>query len=134
MSIATIRAAMADDLATVADLRPVEYVQDQVTVNQAVIARGRVDYHLTFGKASQTKHTYTFNVLVYVNRSNPRTAQIALDGFCEPATGIPNAIETGTNLPNVCDYAKVVSASEVREATIGQTDYLLVEFEVEVCA
>lgn len=133
MTLAAIREAMATDLATVADLRPVEYVQDQVTVNQAVIQRGPVAYHMVFGAVDATKHTYQFTVLVYANRSDPRSAQIALDGYCEPSS-LPDALENGTALDAITDYVWVKSASEVRQATVGTTGYLLVTFEVEVCA
>jgi hypothetical protein len=132
VTLAAVREAMASDLAAVDGLRPVEYVQDQITVNQAVIRRGELAYHMSFGKASDTKHTYTWFVDVYVNRSDPRSAQIALDGYCEPSA-LPNALEEGTALDAVTDYVWVKTATEVRQSTVGTTGYLMVTFEVETC-
>jgi hypothetical protein len=132
VTLAAVREAMVSDLGAVADLRPVEYVQDQVTVNQAVIRRGEVQYHMSFGKATDTKHTYQWFVDVYANRSDPRSAQIALDGYCEPSA-LPNALEEGSALDAVTDYVWVKSATEVRQTTVGTTGYLMVTFEVETC-
>ncbi len=133
MTINAIRQALSDACDTIDGLRATPLVTDQIATNQAVVVRGEIDYDLVFSGAKQV---YNIKIVVYANRTAERASQLFLDNLCEPtgATSLKRAIESNAGVAAVCDYADVKTASAVGVATVGTTDYLTVEFTLEVCA
>lgn len=134
MSLATCREAISDALDGIDGLRSVPYVSDQVNTNQAVLSRGEVTYHLVFGAASATQHTYLFTVSVFVNRTAERSAQVFLDTLVDAshANSVPAALEdAAVESAAGADSLVVKTASPVGVMTVGAVEYLTVDFEVE---
>lgn len=134
MTIATIRDALSDAVATVTGIsRATPYITDQVSPPHAVVMLQEVDYDLVFGRNGDT---YNFSVAVYADRASEKQAQILFDTLRDPsgATSLKTVVEANAALAAVVDYARVRTASPIQAANVAGTDYLVVEFTVEVVA
>lgn len=133
--IPTLRTAVATAVATISGLRTSAKVPDQISPPIAVVYRKDITYDLNFAQpGSDSGTTYAFGVVVYGGRAAERSTQDYLDNLCEStgSTSIKSAIESNAALHALCNWALVRSAGETQVSTIGQVDYLSVEFTVEV--
>lgn len=130
MSIATIRAGLGTNLATLSGLRVATSLPEQVNPPQAVVALQSVAYD---GALRGGLTTYTFMVTVLTGRMSERTAQSILDGYISPGAGaIKNAIESDKTLGGSCYDVRVEAMSSVGSLTINETNYLAADFIVTV--
>ena len=130
MSIATIRAGLGTNLATLSGLRVATSLPEQVNPPQAVVALQSVAYD---GALRGGLTTYTFMVTVLTGRMSERTAQSILDGYISPGAGaIKNAIESDKTLGGSCYDVRVEAMSSVGSLTIGEVNYLAADFTVTV--
>lgn len=130
MSIATIRAGLGTNLATLSGLRIATSLPEQVNPPQAVISLQSVAYD---GALRGGLTTYTFMVTVIVARMSERTAQSILDGYISPGSGaIKNAIESDKSLGGSAFDVRVEAMSNVGSLTIGEVNYLAADFTVTV--
>jgi hypothetical protein len=136
MTVAQVRQALADACATVSGLRSAPYMPDQINPPVAVVTPGDFDPRLTLG---ETKSQRQFVVSVYTGRTAETAAQKLLDSYCElsGATSVIAAIQGSAGLNGAtggtyADYAEVTNVSALKVSTIGLTEYLLVDFEIEV--
>jgi len=127
-----VRQGLADAITDGTGLRASHYVPEQMVAPIAVVARRSFDPRFVF---SQSKATYELTVSIYVDRTNDRAAQETLDGFCE-VSGVGSviaAIQNSANWLNVSvDYAQVVNVSEVQAVGIAESQYFVVQLDVEV--
>ena len=130
-TIAQVRQALSDAVDTITGLRSAPYVPDQINPPQAVVWDTGIDYDLVLGRGADT---YDFRVVVYVNRTAEVAAQKLLDTLREPsgATSLKTVVEADAGLAALVDYALVQSVSPVQVATVGQVEYLTVEFTIEI--
>lgn len=131
MTIAQVRTAMATALDGISGLRSSPYLTDQINPPQAMIDFEIPEYDLVFGRGADE---YLFTVWIFDQRTSERSSQIRLDTWRDPssASSLKQVLETNAGLLAVCDYARVKSASVPRAVQVGATDYLVVEFQVEV--
>lgn len=132
MSLATVRQALSDAVDGIADVRATPYVPDQINPPQAVVGLREIDYDLVFGRGADI---FMFMVQFFVARTAEKQAQILLDTLCEPAgvTSLKTVVEADSGLGALVDYARVRRVTGPQVATIGSLDFLVVEFDVEVC-
>jgi len=130
VSIATIRAGLGTNLATLSGLRIATSLPEQVNPPQAVISLQSVAYD---GALRGGLTTYTFMVTVLTGRMSERTAQSILDGYISPGAGaIKNAIESDKTLGGSCYDVRVEAMSSYGSLTIGEVNYLAADFTVTV--
>lgn len=133
MTIAQIRDGIRDavDGISSTNLRAVGYVFEKIQPPMAVVAFDGMDYDLVMGRGADT---YRFLVTVYAGRTSEEAAQKFLDLLCEPSgTGsLKTVVEADATLAGFVDYVRVVSVSGVQVASVGATEFLLVEFSLEV--
>jgi hypothetical protein len=130
-TVAQVRDELADVITTGAGLRAAALVQDTMVAPIAVVTRRPFDPRMIF---SQAKAAYQFTVTIYVDRTDERAAQRALDTYCElSGTGsVTAAIQNGANWSVTVDYAQVTQIGEVQAVIIGESNYLAVPLDVEV--
>lgn len=124
-----------DDLAAVitagTGLRAAPLVQDVMVAPIAVVSRRPFDPRMVLSQASAA---YQFTVTIYVDRTDERAAQRALDGYCELSgtTSVLAAIQNGSLWTKDVDYAQVVQIGDVVPVVVGESNYLIVQLDVEV--
>lgn len=132
MSLSAIRAAMADNLGTIAGIRVYEELPDSPAMPCAVIFLERADYDLAFQRGLTT---YDFSVRVIVTRVTERRAQRFLDEFIDNgAKSLKVALEQDVTLDDSAYDVTVTALSAVGSVTIGETTYLAATFDVTVHA
>lgn len=129
MSLTEVRRAIAAAIEATG-VKSTPYVTDQVNTPQAVVVRGEINYNHTFDPT----HAYTYTIRVYATRTNPAYAQEFLDDLADPdhAKSIKTAVETDEALAALIQHVSVTTASITQTATVGETEYLFVDFTTEV--
>ena len=134
-SIASIRAGLATNLATITGLRTnsTGTIPDNVNPPYAIVSPSSIDYHRAFNNALST---YNFTVTVVVGRGDDRTAQRNLDVYCSPtgSSSIRVAIESDRTLGGVVFDTIVTGMRNYGSITIGENPYLAAEFDIAVQA
>jgi hypothetical protein len=134
MSVATVRAAMAEALQTISSdgitLKATAYVTDQITPPQAMFDY-ELDPHYVFG---DDKGGYLFTVWVFLNRGSEVASQKFLDVLRDPTNteSVPYVLENNAGLAAVVDFCKVVKCGRVEVSAGQNAEYLMVPFDVEV--
>lgn len=132
MSIEAWRSAVADALDGITGLRcPDPYITDQVNPPQAVIYVNQVSYDVTFARGADS---FEFSIMVVDQRTDERSTQRRLDVWRDGSSeqSIKYVLENDPGVAATCDYTRVVSASELTEATVSGVGLLVVEFQGEV--
>lgn len=120
---------LRDRLATIDRLKPHSEIPNQITAPAAIISLGP-------GAISDLDETLTvqFKVLVLVSLASAKDAQKRLRSYCD-ITGdnsIRAAIEGDQTLGGNVDYTAWLGWNEPASYEVGGTEYLGVEFAVEV--
>lgn len=130
--LSDIRQALADAISNVAPtLRAMPRPTDNINPPLAIVMRKSTDYDLTFGRGADT---HSFGVMVFAGRLAERSADEFIDDLLDPANPLylKTMVEGDAGLNQLVDYARVRSAGETTVADIAGTQYLTVEFDVEV--
>lgn len=130
MSIADIREAMADALDSIDGIRSFPYMTDDI-VPPVALFDFEIDPDMTFANGS---HLYTFTITVWTSRNDNRASQKLLDLLRDPssATGVKQTLQESAGLQAVVDDLRVTSIGVVNISNAGTSEYLTVDFEVEV--
>lgn len=130
-TVAEVRDELADVITTGAGLRATALVQDTLVAPIAVVSRRPFDPRMVL---QQHKAAYQFTVTIYVDRTDERAAQRALDTYCEVsgANSVIAAIQNGSNWSVTVDYAQVTQVGDVQPVIVGESNYLIVPLDVEV--
>jgi hypothetical protein len=132
-TIADVRIALADAVATISGVTADPYQRDTVTAPAAQVLRREMDPRLVLGASKQA---YAFTVRLFVRRGAEDTAQAQLDEFCAMSgvSSVRAAIEDEDSWPSpaIVDYAQVVLVGETEVQDVAGVQYLTVDFEVEV--
>lgn len=130
MSVATFRAELAQVLGDIDDVRcnPNGYMSDQVNPPEALIDY-EVNGAITFNRGAVE---HLFHVMLFHGRTSERAAQKFYDRHRDPqdASSLWRAIEDHDYTH--AHYARVTNASQVQAIQVGSTQYLMVDFTVEV--
>jgi hypothetical protein len=124
-------AAAAVAVATISGLRAIGYVDDTINPPQAQIYTRPYDPRMVLGNS---KRTFLLGVRVFVRRTDPRSAQLALRLYMEPtgSNSITAAIENEALWPVTVDYAEVTFIGQPSEIETAAEIYLAVDFDVDV--
>ena len=128
-SVSELRDGIKTNLATITGLRISSYVPDNPNPPMAVILPQSVKYDDTFQRGM---NTYTFSVLVLVQRPAERTAQNALDAYVSGTgnSSIKRAIERDKTLGGKAFDVRVTDLRNYGDITIGEINYFSAEFVV----
>jgi hypothetical protein len=132
-TVSQIRDEIAARLATISGLRVSALIPEQITPPMAVVSIDRIDYDLALARGADE---FTFIVTVVVARPSERSAQSALDGYCNStgATSVKAAIEADSSLDGAAFDCRVTELRGVAPITIGDQAYLGAEFTITVLA
>jgi hypothetical protein len=132
-TISQITTAITTKLATINGLRVYDYTPDTVYPPVAYPSITNIDYHRAMAGGMII---YSFTISVVVGRVNERVAQEALDGYASysGAGSIRAALETDPTLGGVVDTLIVPSSASISSTTIGEQDFLTLDFQLEVYA
>jgi hypothetical protein len=128
VSIATIRAGLANALSATFDGRVSSYYPDQITPPMGIVDTVRVDFDSAFNRGSDE---ILIDVMVVVRRPSERVAQEELDALV-PA--VKAAIQADTSLGGACDDLIVTAMNGYAPLTEGESTYLAATFAVRVIA
>lgn len=125
-----IRQALADAVAKTG-VRATPRPTDNTNPPHAIVMRKSTDYDLTMGRGADQ---HSFSVMVFASRLNERGGDELIDELIDPANPLclKTIVEGDDALLRLVDYARVRSAGETTVADIASTQYLTVEFDVEV--
>lgn len=127
--VSELRDGLKANLATITGLRTADTVPDNPNPPIAIVLPQSVQYDNSFQRGM---NTYTFSVLVIVNRVSERTAQNSLDAYVS-GTGsrsIKLAVESDKSLGGKAFDVRVSDVRNYGDVTIGEINYLSAEFVV----
>lgn len=127
--VSELRDGLKANLATITGLRTADTVPDNPNPPIAIVLPQSVQYDNAFQRGM---NTYTFSVLVIVNRVSERTAQNSLDAYVS-GTGsrsIKLAVESDKSLGGKAFDVRVSDVRNYGDVTIGEINYLSAEFVV----
>lgn len=128
-SVSELRDGLKANLATITGLRTADTVPDNPSPPIAIVLPQSVSYDDTFQRGM---NTYTFSVLVIVNRVSERTAQNSLDAYISGTgnSSIKRAVESDKTLNGKAFDVRVSELRNYGDITIGEINYLSAEFVV----
>ncbi len=127
--VSELRDGLKANLATITGLRTTDTVPDNPNPPIAIVLPQSVSYDDTFQRGM---NTYTFSVLVIVNRVSERTAQNSLDAYVSGTgnSSIKRAVESDKTLNGKAFDVRVTDLRNYGDITIGEINYLSAEFVV----
>lgn len=130
-TMAQIRAGIATNLATIAGLRTTETMPDNPQPPVAIISPTAIEYDLTFARGLDQ---YNFTLMIIVGRASERSAQRTLDAYCAGlgSSSVKTAVESNRTLSGLIQDLRVTAMRNYGTTTIGETNYLAVEFDLVV--
>lgn len=125
-----IREGIATALQAIPDLQVYARPPGSIVVPAAVVKRRSTNYDVTTDGLVDT----AWGVTVFVSFANTDVGTEELDKYLSPtgARSIPAAIDNAPTLGGVVDYAHVETAEGERVTNYAGTDYLSVEFVIEI--
>lgn len=132
-SLSALRAGLGANLSTIVGLRVAETVPDNPNPPIAVLLPPSITFDTSFGRGADT---YTFTVLVIVGRIDERSAQVRMDGYCDPTgpASIKAAIESDKSLGGAAMSLRVQEMRNYSALAVGEVTYLSAEWVVQVIA
>lgn len=127
--VSELRDGLKANLATITGLRTADTVPDNPNPPIAIVLPQSVQYDNAF---QHGMNTYTFSILVVVNRVSERTAQNSLDAYVS-GTGsksVKLAVESDKTLNGKAFDVRVTDLRNYGDITIGEINYFSAEFIV----
>lgn len=127
--VSELRDGLKANLATITGLRTTDTVPDNPNPPMAVVLPQSISYDDTFQRGM---NTYTFSVIVIVNRVSERTAQNSIDAYVSGtgSASIKRAVESDKTLGGKAFDVRVTDLRNYGDITIGEINYLSAEFVV----
>lgn len=125
-----IREGLGVRLETIPDLQVYTRPPGSIVVPAAVVRRRSTTFDVTMDGLVDTG----WGVTLFVSFANTDVATEELDKYLDPSgdRSIKAAIEADPTLGGVVDFARVASAEGDRVLNYAGTDYLSVEFVIEI--
>jgi len=125
-----LRAGVADRLRTIADLQVYERPPGEIVTDAAVVRRRNTSYDVTFDALDDT----TWGITVFVSFANTDSGSASLDDYVSPTgpKSIPAAIDADPTLGGIVAYCHVANAEGEKVTNYAGTDYLSVDFNLEI--
>lgn len=132
-TVSAIRDGIVAVLQPIDGLRPVAYVKGSIVPPAAIVAPLSISFDSTMGRGSDD---FLFAVTVFVSDAWSRTAQDALDAYCDStgAKSIKAAFEADQDLNGVVHFARVAEMRDYGAVTYAGIQYIGAEFVIEVTA
>lgn len=132
-SIASMRAGLASNLATISGLRTSPELIDNPNPPVALVSLDGVDYDLAM---LQGLTQYNFVITLIVGRAAEREMQRKLDSYMQNdgASSVKLAVESDRTLAGSAQDLRVTSVGSIGSITINDQTYLAAEFTVTVYA
>ncbi len=132
MSIADIRAGLAENIATISGLRVAAEIPDNPSPPIAVIALNNVSYDLDFNRGMTL---YNFTVTLIVGRVAERDAQRKLDAYAgNGERSIKTAVQIDRQLGGAAFDVRLSEMSTLGALNLGEQTYLAADFLIQVYA
>jgi hypothetical protein len=132
LSIADIRAGLAENIATISNLRVAAEILDNPSPPIAVIALNNVSYDLDFNRGMTL---YNFTVTLVVGRVAERDAQRKLDAYAGNGDrSIKTAVQSDRTLGGAAFDVRLSEMSTIGALNLGEQTYLAADFAVQVYA
>jgi hypothetical protein len=127
--VSELRDGLKANLATIPGLRTTDTVPDNPNPPMAIVLPQSVQYDNAFQRGMTT---YTFSVVVIVNRVSERTGQNSLDAWVSStgASSVKLAIESDKTLNGKAFDVRVTDVRNYGDITIGEINYFSAEFVV----
>jgi len=127
--VSELRDGLKANLATITGLRTSDIVPDNPNPPIAIVLPQSVKYDDSFNRGM---NTYTFSVVVVVNRVSERTGQNSLDAYVSGtgASSVKRAIEIDKTLNGKAFDVRVSDVRNYGDITIGEINYFSAEFVV----
>lgn len=131
--LSAIRTGLSNNIDNIAGLIVHKTIPDQIVTPCAVIGTPDVEFDTTMARGADK---LLIPVRVYASRASDRSGQEKIDEYLASsgATSIKAAIESDVTLGGAAHTLRVRSASGFGVYNIAGSDYLGVEFTVEVIA
>ena len=130
MSIATIKAGLGANLATISGLRVATEVPDNPSPPIAIISLSNVQYDGSFHRGLTT---YNFIVTVIVGRVAEREAQRRAEAYISNgSSSVKLAIESDKTLNGSAYDVRVSEMTNVGAVSLGELTFLAADFSVQV--
>lgn len=133
-TLTSIRTGLATNLGNITSLSVYSYVPDSIEPPTAVIGVvDNVNYDSTMQRGADT---YEIPIYLYVSRVDAQDSQDTLDSYLASsgASSIKQQCESDLTLGGVASSVRVIEADNYGVYNVNNTDYLGVEFTVEVIA
>jgi hypothetical protein len=91
------------------NVQTLSYLPNNPTAPGAYVCDGEIDYDLAMGGGLDELE---FVIVVLVGYTTDKGAQMKLNGYRDPNTGIKAAVEEDVTLGGVADYCRVAKASK----------------------
>jgi hypothetical protein len=132
LSIADIRAGLAENIATISGLRVAAEIPDNPSPPIAVIALNNVSYDLDFNRGMTL---YNFTVTLIVGRVAERDAQRKLDAYAgNGERSIKTAVQIDRQLGGAAFDVRLSEMSTLGALNLGEQTYLAADFLIQVYA
>jgi hypothetical protein len=127
--VSELRDGLKANLAKIPGLRTTDTVPDNPNPPMAIVLPQSVQYDNAFQRGMTT---YTFSVVVIVNRVSERTGQNSLDAWVSStgASSVKLAIESDKTLNGKAFDVRVTDVRNYGDITIGEINYFSAEFVV----
>lgn len=132
-SLTDIRVALAQQLSTIRGLRVEPSVPDNPKPPTAIIIPQSISYDRAMHRGLDE---YEFSILLISGRVSERQAQRTLDAFCDASgsVSVKACFVSDPTCGGVVQSARVTNMRNYGSLTVGDTDYMSVEFAVTVYA
>lgn len=134
MNIASIRAGLRTQLATIAGLRCYETIPDQFAAPAAIVGMPtQIVFDFTFNRATDR---VLYPVRLLVAKATDRSAQERLEQYLDGSgvLSVKTAIEADPTLGGAANITRVLNAAGLGVYDMGGVPYLGCEFQIEVIA
>jgi hypothetical protein len=128
-----IRTGLTTRLATISGLHTHSFIPDQITPPVAIAGPVSVSYDTSYNRALDT---LLWDVIIVVGRVDERSAQSALDDYCDPSgsRSVKAAIEADRTLSGYVVDARVTDLTSYQSLAIGEVQYLAATFRISIIA
>lgn len=130
---ADIRTGLAANLAAISGLRTYSFMPDNPAPPCAVSLPLSVQYDEAFNRGHDSLE---WEVMVLVQNADERSAQAALDAYCDPtsASAVKTAVESDPTLGGAVIDARVTDMTAYQSLAVGEVQYLAATFRISIIA
>lgn len=129
--LSAIRQGLADRIATIDGLRARDHIPDNIVPPMAFVNPTQIQYDVDNARGLVQ---YTFTVSLFASRADSRSAQLTVDRYVSTSglDSVKDAIEGDRTLGGIVDTCRVTNVTNYVVQDANDTEFLAVDFNVEV--